>query len=61
MNDHRTYHCIDRLNCIYSDCRFHVICMKYMKQRDAELLQDMDAYIENLDDEHARIITAREG
>ena len=32
----KTYECIDRLNCRFSDCRFHIICSKYHKQRDME-------------------------
>ena len=50
---------IDRRDCHFSDCRFHVICTKYHRQRDIDRFYLMDAYIENLDDENARIVRAR--
>ena len=78
MNDPNDYHCIDRLNCRFFDCRFHIICMKYHEQRDAErryrdgaitrfhqhgyTLTDkevVDAYIDRLDDENARLLKVR--
>ena len=42
--------------CDDDGCIFWTICSKYREQRRIEM---MDAYIENLEDEHARIVTAR--
>ena len=55
----KQYECIDRLNCRYSDCRFHVICCKYHRARDAERVAMTDAYTDRLDDENARLLKVR--
>ena len=44
------------LHCEDTRCIFWTICNKYREQRRIET---MDAYIENLDEENARIIQAR--
>ena len=50
------YECMEEPTCEDVDCIFWTICNKY---RDQLRLEAFNAYIENLDEEHARIVTAR--
>lgn len=59
MNDPNEYHCIDRKQCTFHKCPFHVICTKYHQQRDAERIEQMDAYIDRLDDEYLLLLKVR--
>ena len=50
------YDCMEEPTCEDDGCIFWTICNKYREQRR---LETMDAYIENKDEEHARIVQAR--
>ena len=50
------YDCMEEPTCDDEGCIFWTICSKYRQQRRIET---MDVYIDNLDEEHARIIQAR--
>ena len=57
------YDCMEEPTCDDDGCIFWTICNKYREQKRIDKLNKIvgwfDAYVENLDEEHARIIQAR--